>query len=681
MRKILVLSYLKVTLADQRVMRLHNRVLIGALSLLTLAGSAKTIVVNTTNNVSPGPGETSLVMAINLLEDGDSIHFNIPGPGPFYLPTPPLVPDNGYPPITNHNITIDGYSQPGSSPNSNTILSSNNANIQIVLDSREGGAHSEELFPGYSLKEASVFLVKGATNVTFSGLCFLGPGKGNEMPDDPNRYAVSFAGDSDGGHIQGCRFGLDLNSTNIFRFRAAVTAFESPTNHFSNGTIIGVAKTNVNQTSVRAQFNIIIGEYIPIGVEGESYRIAGNFFNLFPDGNTDFNIDAIPPYDMEAFIEIGVRGHNTVIGTDGDGFNDAEERNIFGGVPRADDLRLLEFYPGSGTRTNVIIAGNYFGVGVDGITRFTNSSVLVNNISATSTMRIGSDFDGVSDDLEANLISMNYPFESLLGTYGAMGPPVFCSFSAGARLSLRGNQLIGNNIPPFSFANGLGTRLKGFTNYFAPYLLTNGPIIPALFASSTQARLRGSFAPGKPPYTNIIIDFYLADNEGWTNGQVFQFQELAYTNQAGDTLYYGFAQGRTYLGSFVDNGPEDLDPSSNQFDFDISSLNIPVSNLVTIAANYSADLPGTHNGRTQTSDFAMPINLLPAPRLFISRLADNVLLSWPTNSGLMIFQSSPTLAPPNWTDLMEQPSINLDGTNYAASLPIYSTNVFFRLKY
>ena len=143
---------------------------------------------------------------------------------------------------------------------------------------------------------------------------------------------------------------------------------------------------------------------------------------------------------------------------------------------------------------------------------------------------------------------------------------------------------------------------------------------------------------------------YLADEEGWTNGQFFQFSELAYTNDMGDTLYYGFAQGRTYLGSFVDNGPQDSNPTPGQFDFDIGSLNIPVGTLVTIAANYSADPPGTHNGRVQTSDFAMPITLLPAPRLSIAKLANNVIISWPTNGGgnfdLLDRRSRPLASPP-----------------------------------
>ena len=125
---------------------------------------------------------------------------------------------------------------------------------------------------------------------------------------------------------------------------------------------------------------------------------------------------------------------------------------------------------------------------------------------------------------------------------------------------------------------------------------------------------------------------------------------------------------------------QDLNPAPGQFDLDISALNIPVSKLVTIAANYSADPPGTHNGRTQTSDFAIPVNLLPAPRLNIAKMDGNIIISWPTNSGVLIFQSTTNLVSPNWTDLMEQPSVNLVSTNYEASLPIHSSNVFFRLR-
>src|SRR5882724_9431514 len=270
------------TLDRLRIMRRRQSFSLAPLFvLLAFTVSAKVIVVNTTNNVSPEPGETNLIMAINLLEDGDAIHFNIPGPGPFYLITPPLFPDNGYPAITNHNVTIDGYTQPGSSPNSNTILSSNNAMIQIVLDSRDGGARMEDI-PGYGTTESAVLFVKGATNVTIEGLCFLGPGTGFNTDQDPYRYAISFALQANDGHVHGCWFGLDLDRTNVFRFRDAVTGFRGTNMDYVNGTVIGVEKNAANTSVARSQFNIMIGEFIPIILEGDNYRICGNFLNVFP---------------------------------------------------------------------------------------------------------------------------------------------------------------------------------------------------------------------------------------------------------------------------------------------------------------------------------------------------------------------------------------------------------------
>jgi len=67
----------------------------------------------------------------------------------------------------------------------------------------------------------------------------------------------------------------------------------------------------------------------------------------------------------------------------------------------------MDFYYGPAPSTplqgtNIVIAGNYFGVAVDGVTRFTNSTVLMNSFNgAGGTARFGSDFDGVSDGGEA----------------------------------------------------------------------------------------------------------------------------------------------------------------------------------------------------------------------------------------------------------------------------------------
>jgi hypothetical protein len=641
-----------------------------------LPAQAKVILVNTTNNVSPGPGETNLVQAIRLLQDGDSIRFNLPGTGPFYLITPPLVPDNGYPAITNHNVTIDGYSQPGAWPNTNPILGTNNAQIQIVLDSRSGGVRVEDI-PGYSTGESAVLFIKGATNVTVRGFCFLGPGVGGGNDGDPSTYAISFALGADSGHVSGCWIGVDLDRTTVYRFQDTVTGFQGSSGTLVNNIVVGVEPGAASVLAARSQFNVMVGEYIPLVLEGRNIRIAGNFLNVFPDGMTDYNVSGDPPFNIQAFIEIGRSGDNLVLGTDGDGVNDAEERNVFGGVTAADDHQIVEWYGGS--RTNMVIAGNYFGMAVDGATRFTNSMKLFGGFNSSTTVRIGSDFDGVSDDIEGNVIAMNYPFDLLFPTDLGHAPPIFADLAAGARVSLRGNRLIGNNILPFSYADNYGDRLTAFTNYYAGFVQTS-QIIPALLTNSTQGRLKGTCGLGVLPYTNVIIDFYLADGEGWTNGQEFQWSDLTYTEPGtGLNKYYGFAEGRTYLGSFIDNGPQDLDLTPGQFEFDIGALNVDPETLVTVAASYSADPPGTRDGRIHTSPFATPITLQPAPRIGIVKSGNSVTLSWPATQGLFRIQSMPVTGSSLWGDLDLQPMIAHVGSNYQVLLPITVNATFLRL--
>src|SRR5438477_1286019 len=142
--------------------------------LFCLAAEAAVLTVNTTNNVNPLPlVETSLWQALTNLRDGDTIQFDIPGNGPFYINTPA----DGYPFITNNNVTIDGYSQPGSAPNTNSILQPNNARIQIVLDSRDGPEQRSRLEslsnPGFSDSESAILAVQGAKNFKIRGVSFL----------------------------------------------------------------------------------------------------------------------------------------------------------------------------------------------------------------------------------------------------------------------------------------------------------------------------------------------------------------------------------------------------------------------------------------------------------------------------------------------------------------------------
>ena len=158
-------------------------------SLVSVAFSeAADITVNTVNNESPALNETSLLQALTAAQDGDSIRFNIPGAGPHVV----VTPIGGYPLITANNLTIDGYSQPGSAANSNPILGGNNAQIKIVLDSTGTDTAPNPGNPelplsrstrldlpafvgntGFGTSENAMLGIFGADNVTIRGLSFI----------------------------------------------------------------------------------------------------------------------------------------------------------------------------------------------------------------------------------------------------------------------------------------------------------------------------------------------------------------------------------------------------------------------------------------------------------------------------------------------------------------------------
>src|SRR5256884_7202513 len=201
--------------------------------------------------------------------------------------------------------------------------------------------------------------------------------------------------------------------------------------------------------------------------------------------------------------------------------------------------------------------------------------------------------------------------------------------SPGARVSFRGNILVNNALIPFGYADGASGRLNNFTNYEAAYMSTNADIIPVLSTSNIWPRLTGTCAVGVAPYTNIIIDVYQLDPEGWANGMTFGLQELI----ARDGTTNGFPQGRKYLGSFVDNGPQDSDPAVGKFSLDLSGFDLGPGQ-VTVTANYSSDAPGTHNGRVHTSNFSNPVGLIPgsAESVGLTHIVPDMLL-WYNSAG------------------------------------------------
>ncbi len=602
-----------------------------------------------------GTGAGSLTAAINALADGDTIKFAIPGAGPHFIQTPP----DGYPLITENNITIDGYSQPGAVPNTASIHSANNAVLKIVLTSTNGNALSmqtavETAFGaaiprlGYADDEQAILGFFHATNALIKGLCIQSAPLTATSLSEGTCKAICFAANSaeNGGaqcqnwRVSGCWFGVDPVTKQVVYMAdgitvatpgIAITSYRTrnasaPDNTtFSFPGTIGVPAGSANP---RADFNVFITG-AGCELEGLGYRIAGNFYGVLPDGmtNVDFSVVNDGLQSAEDFIEIGRNASNVTIGTDGDGVNDADEGNVFGAWAMPGNSQISLY---SDPRTNVVVAGNYFGVAIDGVTTFSNACTLLDGLGGVATARIGSDFDGVSDALEANLIYNNNPFTTIYPNPTDLFnlEPQLLILSAGGRVSFRGNVTVNNATIPFDYANGipsgqLGNRVDAFTNYAAPFMNVNSPngIIPNLATTNIFPHLTGTFAPGLAPYTTVVLDVYELDPQGWANGQLFLLPEL--TDMA--TYTNGFPQGKRYLGSFTV-------PNTGSFDITLPAY----AGIVTVTANYSADAAGTHNGRVHTSNFSNPGYVAPGAiaSVGLTNVVPDVLVwySGPANS-------------------------------------------------
>ena len=189
--------------------------------------------------------------------------------------------------------------------------------------------------------------------------------------------------------------------------------------------------------------------------------------------------------------------------------------------------------------------------------------------------------------------------------------------------------------------------MEKLTNYYAIFTMPE-LVVPQISTNSTQSRISGRVDLGLDPYTNIMIDVYIADMEGWTNGQAFFLGELTWYDEEFAPQYHGFAQGRTFLGTFVENGPEDLNPEPGSFEFNVGGWGLAAGTPITATANYSALPPRTRNAPVQRA-CRFPVNLMPGlePQVTIGRGGENsVTLSWPAAAGSFTIQSASAFAVP-----------------------------------
>ncbi len=568
--------------------RSYSLMLVGVIALVPVArGATRTV----TTDAATGAG--SLTAAINALNDGDTIAFNIPpGAGEVhYIQTP----FDGYPLITKNNITIDGYTQPGASPNTNSIHATNNAQLTICLTSTNGNALSMYTacstfagiaYPNFGFGDGEQALLGffRASNVWVKGLAFLSSYQtSTSQQANGDSKTICFAVDApdvsdqrcQGFHVSGCWFGVDPVTRQVAYMPDGVN-LATPTiciatyGTGTNGTIAGFPNINnwpgpgtvgvaAGSANPRAEFNVFVTGY-GFDSQGGPLRVSGNFWGVLPDGVTAADMSVLSPGQQgDGFTEFG-DAHDILIGTDGDGVNDADEGNIFGPWANGGSVSI-DFY--SPPQANIVIAGNFFNADIHSNSFGANAATIIDSIANTATVRFGSDFNGVSDALEGNLAfnEILFDFDNNWQTNLAW-------------ISMRGNSMTNCSTPAGSMPP-LGDGYDGPSaglNTYSQFIDTSGPngavdILPIIGAGTTATSLSGTCGlPLGAPYTNLVVDLYEADP---TPG--------------------GAPQGMTWLASFTDNSAADSNPAVGAFTFNNTGLGLTSGEQVTITVTYASD--------------------------------------------------------------------------------------------
>ena len=556
------------------------------------------VVVDTADNGSTaGDGKTSLLEALRDLQENDQITFNIPGAGPHVITTPL----GGYPLITKAGVVIDGYTQPGATPNTKGILEGNDAQLKIVLDSSGADASADALparrstrlpFPGYGDSENAILGIYEADDVVIKGLSF----RARHTPgsdEDPSIYAVALVKQAERVKVQGNWFGLDPDGTTVSGVASAVAGFRHRVNvggvnvdTFSGYLTVGTDSDGRNDN---AEFNVITGTHIALALELPGARIAGNYFNVKADGKTFVSSDSIHEAQLASGraagdssvenIENGRETTGSVIGTDGNGVNDANERNIFNLVTYD---HLIEFYSNARFLT---IAGNHFGVGVDGTTVAPKSTIRPDpnliELPGTGGVVIGTNGDGKSDSLEGNLIA---------GVSGG----TFVGAGASVLVAARGNSIVGTGFDSFPFPDGSNNRT--YEAYYADVLTTPTSPLPTLTAYAA-GEVSGTIPEAKgDPFLFHVIDIYVADGSS-----------IDPTRPMPAKLIFSGWDGQDGV---------DLDGASNGFRFALPAGSVPGGSKLVVAVTYLKDdgIAGNPNllavpGLAVTGPLSLPLQI------------------------------------------------------------------------
>lgn len=395
-----------------------SSLVVRTVALLLFAGSARAAILVTNTNDSGGGSLRAAIDAANLAAGADTIQFAIPGGGVHTITLATLLP-----PITD-TLTIDGYSQPGSS--ANTLAVGDNAVILIELDGNGlsgGGLIFNATAPSSLVQGLAVKRFGGSSLIQLIG--DNGTVQGNFLGTDASG-AASGPGSSEGVYIQGANtvvggtlpaqrnviagnsasvvvqpaaagvpsvviqgnyLGTNAAGTAALASNYGVIVISGVGHTIGNVTIGGTAAGAGNLISG----NALNGILIDLGVTGASIgavTIQGNLIGLDVTGAT-----ALP----NTGDAVSVIGNPTgVIGPVMIGGTTAAARNVISSTTNSmSGVRL------NGTPAATFVQGNYIGTDVTGTLARPNQQQGVRLVNGAAT--IGGAAAGAGNLISANL--------------------------------------------------------------------------------------------------------------------------------------------------------------------------------------------------------------------------------------------------------------------------------------
>ncbi len=405
-------------------------------ALLAFPDAIRAASFTVTNTNDSGPSSLrQVILDANASPGTDTITFNIPGAGPHTI-----QPASALPTITDP-VVIDGYTQPGASPNTNPLGTGLNTALMIELDGSNAGVNANGLH-----------ITSG--NSTVRGLVI------NRFSSLPDVWAsgIGILLDTNGGNvIEGNFIGTDVTGT------VAV-----PNTNF--GVEIGDAINNiVGETTIEAR-NVISGngrDGIGIGgIFSSGNQVLGNFVGLDATGNA-----ALPNALNGVFVHSGnsnmIQG-NVISGNNGCGVT------LAGGTVDNELLSNLIGTQSDGTSplgnashgvhitglasNNTIGGGNtiafnagngvLLGPSMDfSVGPGTGNVILSNSIFYNASLGIDLDTDGVTP---------NDPGDGDTGANNLQNYPVLTSATSGSSITIEGTL---NSTPDTEFST---VRVKLF---------------------------------------------------------------------------------------------------------------------------------------------------------------------------------------------------------------------------